>query len=209
MSLRDDSKPPRDVFFTPSGKFAKGHPGFNKGKQAQSDTQSEPDTDPLPSLDTSFDDDLIAASESFGKPRSKVGRRAYCEWLRDTRPVEFSALLRPALARKAETPGAGGGGYIANITFNTAPSGMYIDANGKLIEAADSREQWQRKAGMVITTDEPPAQPPAQPVLVQPHDEDEPPPRDDEDDGADDADGVDMNDLLRSIPKPKWTKQRW
>lgn len=195
------------------GRLLPGHKGSNQYSKQQSDTQSEPspDTDALPSLDTSFDDDLIAAAESYGKPRSKVGRRAWCEALRDTRPVEFAALLRPALARKAEAAtSATGGGPGVHVSFTTVPSGMCVDADGKLVEAPDARAEWERKSGMNITTDEPPP-PPSKPVLVQPRDdEDQPSPREDEDDGTDDGDrGTDMNDLLRSIPKPKWAKPRW
>jgi hypothetical protein len=83
-----------------------------------------------------------------------------------SRPVEFTALLSKALARKAEAAtniatGAAG----VTVVFATAPSGMHVDENGKLVPAADAREQWARRSGMEITSNEPPP-PLPKPTLV-------------------------------------------
>lgn len=150
------------------GRIVKGSIGLHR-KQEPQDTQPDP-----PSGD--FDDDLIAAANSYGQSRSKVGRRAWCENFRDTKPAEFAAQLRASLARKAEAQTTGSGGLV-HVSFVTAPAGMRVDENGQLIEEANARERWARKSGVVITEDVPP---PAKPVLVHPprdpdEEEDEPP----------------------------------
>jgi len=211
----DDSKKP--VFFTETGKFAKGHPGLYKGKQAQPDPQTEPDNPP--DSDTSFDDDLIAAAASYGRPRSKTGRRGWCEELRDTKPTEFAALLRPALERKQRETAASLPG-IGQVLIQSAPRDMFIAGD-------EMRAVWEKMYGAEHKTDEPPPvpvlvsdntspveQPAEQPALVVTatvteftfggsDDAPEPSPR-----RPDRSRSTDMNDLLRSIPKPRFTKPR-
>src|SRR4051812_15538818 len=117
----------RDDFRDEKGRLKKGAPPLYKGKQFQQEPQDNP-----PDPATSFDDDLILAANDYGKPRSKVGRRAWCENLRDSRPVEFAALLSKALARKDEAQtNAGSGGPSVQVIFTTAPAGMYVDENGQ------------------------------------------------------------------------------
>lgn len=162
MSLRDDSLPPN-----PSSKFTKGHKGSNQYTKAQQSDPS-PDTD-TPSPD--FDAAIIKAAHSYGSgTKVKMGLAGYCANLRDTRPVEYATLLSKALARKAEAS------YDSNtvnpgvqIFFTTAPAGMYIDADGKLIEAEGARAEWARKTGH--QDEPPPPSPLSKPVLVARSDE--------------------------------------
>ena len=173
--MSDDDKPTRDLYFTPSGKFAKGHPGFNQHTKGKF-TADSPDTQPSPDIPAgSFDDDLIAAADDYGRPRSKIGRRAWCENLRDSRPVEFAGLLSKALARKDEAQiNAASGSPSVQVFFTNAPAGMFVDENGQLVEAADAKAEWERRAGMKITDEPPPFAPPTpKPTLVPSRDEEE------------------------------------
>ena len=202
MSLRDDT-----IIRDERGRIVKGSPGLHR-KQEQ-DTQDQPDPDPdIP--DGTIDDDIIAAANSFGSTKTKAGRRAFFESLRDTKPVEFAALLSKALARKANVAQAAAIGTAGvTVMFNTAPTGWCVDAEGKLIEPADAKADWERKHGMQITDE-----PPAKPVLVEPPDDDDVQLSYDHDDATQPSPrqpdrSTDMNDLLQSIPKPRFTKPRW
>ena len=158
MSLRDDT-----IIRDERGRIVKGSSAINKAKQAQSDQPDPaPDTD-TPSPD--FDAAIIAAANNFGtSTKPKMGLAGYCANLMESRPVEYAALLKSALARKADasydpstiTPGV-------QISFVTAPSGMYVDENGKLIEAEGARAEWARRTSH---QDEPP--PASKPVLIHP-----------------------------------------
>ena len=146
------------------GRIVKGSPGLHR-KQEQ---PAQDNPTPIPDVsDTSFDDDLIAAAESFGQPRSKIGRRAWCENLRDTRPIEFAALLSKALARRDEAAISATGGPGVIVNFTTAPTGWCVDAEGKLIEPEAAKATWEGRSGMQLTG-EPPQSTPSKPVLIHP-----------------------------------------
>ena len=135
MSFKDDSKPDREVFFTPSGKFAKGHPGLYKGKQLQQDEQSD-----IPPFDGDFDDAIIYVAETYsGKPRVFVGLLAVVEDLRRNKATEFASYLRQAYANRKQkretntvTPGV-------QIGFLIAACGDCVDAEGKQLLSAEDQ----------------------------------------------------------------------
>ena len=223
-----------DDFRDEKGRLKPGAPPLYKGKQAQPDTQSD-----TPPFDGDFDDAIIFIAETYsGKPRVFVGLLAVCEDLRRNKSTEFASYLRQAYANRQQkrqdntiSPGV-------HVSFVTAPSGMCVDANGKLIPASDAREAWEKRAGMTLTSNEPPPEPPpAQQVLVQPRDdEDEPPPpkpskplalmsgpelaaaldagqvefeTPQQAEPRDEDAGISMNEMWRrATPKPKWTKPR-
>jgi len=135
----DDDKP---VFFTPSGKFAKGHPGF-RGKQSQQTQpppqQAQPDTPPFTG---DFDDAIILIAESYaGKPRSFIGLLAIAEdWRRD-RPNDFASRLSQAYINRDQkqqdnttTPG------IQQVIIQTAPRDMFIPGD-------QMRAVWEKEYG--------------------------------------------------------------
>lgn len=143
MSLRDDSMPP-------PGRFQKGHKGSNQYTKTKQ-------LNPTPDTDASFDDDLIAAANSYGQPRTKTGRRAWCEALRDQKPTEYAQLLTKALARKAEAATNPDAYRPITVEILPCPENYFIPAEQAGIA-------FEKRTGMTLTTKEPP--PPSRPVLV-------------------------------------------
>jgi hypothetical protein len=177
----DDGKPERDRYFTPSGKFAKGHPGF-KGKQQQSDT-SPSAAAPFEGNPDNPDDVIIYVSRNFGRKGLPLdGQIGYYHWLMKERPADFNAQHIKAVARRAEASGPSGGTYITQVTVLPVARHTSVGLDGTLISDAEAKAAWEERAGMKL--DQPPAPlPPVQPVAVQPRldgDDEEPEPSDED-----------------------------
>ena len=94
-------KAPTRRIFTPTGKFKKGHPGFNPATQP---TQDQPQDQDTPSPD--FDQAIIKAANNYGSGiKAKMGLDGYVAYLRDQRPVEYAAFLSKALTGQGRGTG--------------------------------------------------------------------------------------------------------
>jgi len=134
MSFRDDS-----IIRDERGRIVKGSPGLHRKPEQQSEQQAQPSPDASPISDASFDDDLIAAANSFGQPRTKTGRRAWCESLRDQKPTEYAQLLTRALARKGEAQYSAASATPITVEIVPCPNGYFIPGD-------EARALWAAKA---------------------------------------------------------------
>jgi hypothetical protein len=120
MSLRDDS-----IIRDERGRIVKGSPGLHR-KQSDPPTQSDKQGTQQVN-DPSFDDDIIAAAESFGQPRTKkTGRRAWCEALRDQKPTDYAQLLTKALARKGDAATSAASAIPIVVDIVPCPENYFI-----------------------------------------------------------------------------------
>ena len=157
-----------DHFRDERGRLKKGAPPlFKGGKQAQPDNQpTQSDLEPLPSDPNNFYAALLYVARNHGRSDlPRVSMVGVCLDLKEERPVEYYQHLSKASSAKAEES-YGGGNYSTTVVFDTAPSGWCIDENGKLVEPAQAKAEWERKHNMTFTAEPPPQS--AQPTLVPP-----------------------------------------
>jgi len=122
MSLRDDT-----IVRNERGQIVKGSAGLHRKSE-------QPDAEP--DLDATFDSDLIAVANTYGKPRSKVGRRAWCENFRDTKPEAYATQLRISLARQAEAAQVAASG-VTVIQIGMIPNDHYVAGDVMRLQYAD------------------------------------------------------------------------
>jgi hypothetical protein len=212
MAARKEFTMSDDIIRDERGRIVKGSPGLHRKQDQPDQPDPTPDTD-TPSPD--FDAAIIAAAHGYGtSAKAKAGIAGYCASLMASRPVEFATLLSKALTRKAEAAQAEAIGIAGcTVVFDSVPPGTFYNPQTRNLETLPApKAAWEEMAGMETSSDEPP---PAKPVLVAPV-EAPAEPNEIAFGGQDDTEpeqpsprSTDMNDMLRSFPKPRFTKPDW